>query len=150
VRIRLLRALVPMAAMVGAVSVLAAGPGPGTAAPDQKKPSLALKASPIISYSPSKITLVAELKGGPNDNEEMYCPTVEWDWGDDTKSESSTDCDPYVPGKSEIQRRFSVIHEFKEAGNYRIWIRLKKKDKTVIAANVVVQVNSGMRDPWAF
>jgi hypothetical protein len=152
VRTRLLRTLVPMTmiAGVGAMSVLAAGPAPGTTAPDQKKPSLTLRASPIISYSPTKITLVAELKGGPNDNEELYCPTVEWEWGDDTKSESSADCDPYVPGQSEIQRRFSVIHEIKAAGSYRIWIRLKKKDRTVIAANAVVQVNAGVHDPWEF
>src|SRR3979409_1190649 len=75
---------------------------------DDKRPKLSLKAQPIVSISPSKVTLRVELTGGANDYEEFYCPTVEWDWGDGTQSESTADCEPYQAGKSEIKRRFVV------------------------------------------
>src|SRR3977135_2010724 len=73
-----------------------------------KKPKLTLKAQPVISMSPSKVTLRAELVGGANDYEEYYCPTVEWDWGDGTQSESTIDCEPFQAGKSEIKRRYTA------------------------------------------
>src|SRR6266498_1796972 len=70
---------------------------------NDKRPKITLKAQPIISMAPSKVTLRAELIGGANDYEEFYCPTIEWDWGDGTQSESTSDCEPYQPGKSEIK-----------------------------------------------
>src|SRR5215471_5889932 len=78
-----------------------------------KKPKLALKAQPVIAMSPARIVLTAELVGGANDYEEYYCPTVEWDWGDGTQSESTNDCAPYEEGKSEIKRRFTIEHVFR-------------------------------------
>jgi hypothetical protein len=117
---------------------------------DKDKPSLTLKASPMMTFSPAKIVLTAELKGGPNDYEEYYCPTIEWDWDDGTKSESTNDCDPYEAGKSEIKRRFTVQHEYKMAGAYKVAIRLKRKDKALASANVTVQVRPGLREPGGF
>lgn len=116
-------------------------------APDAKRPQIRLKANPIISVSPAKVTLTAEIVGGANDFEEFYCPTVEWDWGDETKSESTTDCEPYEAGKSEIKRRFTTQHIYRLSGEYRIQILLKKKDKAAAAANVNVQVRPGLNEP---
>jgi hypothetical protein len=62
--------------------------------------------------SPARIVLTAELLGGPNDYEDFYCPTTEWDWGDGTLSESTLDCAPYESGKSEIKRRFTSSTSF--------------------------------------
>src|SRR5689334_16282559 len=56
------------------------------------KPKVSLKAQPVIAMSPARVVLTAELTGGANDFEEFYCPSVEWDWGDDTRSEKSDDC----------------------------------------------------------
>ena len=66
-----------------------------------------------------------------DDFAEFYCPTVEWIWGDDTRAESSADCDPYEAGKSEIRRRYSVNRVFQTAGNFKVEFRLKQKDKVV-------------------
>ncbi len=107
-----------------------------------KKPKLTLKAQPMISMSPSKVTLRAELVGGADDYEEYYCPTVEWAWGDGTHSESTADCEPYEPGKSEIKRRFMVDHVFR-AGYYQVAIRLKRRDKALATATTTVQVQAG-------
>jgi hypothetical protein len=107
-----------------------------------KKPKLTLKAQPVISMSPSKVTLRAELVGGANDYEEYYCPTVEWDWGDGTQSESTADCQPYQAGKSEIKRRFVVDHVFR-TGYYQVAVRLKRRDKAVASATTAIQVQGG-------
>ena len=110
-----------------------------------KRPTLKLTARPPLALSPARVVLTGDLNGGPNDSEEFYCPTVEWDWGDGTTSESTADCDPYEPGKSEIKRRFTIEHVFR-AGNYRVALRLKKHDKMITSATVNIEVRPGIRD----
>jgi len=112
---------------------------------DNKKPQVRLKAQPVIAMAPARVVLTAELVGGANDFEEFYCPAVEWEWGDGTQSESSSDCAPYEPGKSEIKRRYTVEHVFR-AGVYRVMFHLKRRDKSVGAASVNIQVRPGLRD----
>ena len=109
---------------------------------DDKRPKLTLKAQPVISMSPSKVTLRAELVGGSNDYEEFYCPTIEWDWGDGTQSESMSDCEPYQAGKSEIKRRFTVDHVFR-AGSYQVAFRIKRRDKPLAQVTTTIQVQGG-------
>ena len=69
-----------------------------------KRPKVSLRSSPIMAFTPAMITFTAELRDGDDDYEEYYCASVEWDWGDGTRSESSDDCEPYEAGKSEIRR----------------------------------------------
>ncbi len=95
--------------------------------------------------APARVVFTAELTGGANDFEEFYCGAVEWEWGDGTKSESSSDCAPYEPGKSEIKRRFTVEHVFR-AGAYRVMFHLKRHDKAVGNATINIQVRPGLRD----
>ena len=109
-----------------------------------KKPSLSLKASPAVSFAPARVVLVAEVKNGANDNEEFYCPTVEWEWGDLTTSVAEADCDPYVAGQSEIKRRYTIEHRFRNPGAFKIILRLKKGSKVVATANTQVQVRAGL------
>lgn len=115
-----------------------------------KKPSLSLKATPAVSFAPARIVVVAEVKNGPNDFEDFYCPTVEWEWGDLTQSVAEADCDPYSAGKSEITRRYTVEHQFKNAGAFKIILRLKKGTKVIATANTQIQVRAGLGpDPVA-
>lgn len=142
----------------GAASVSASAP----AEPAQnKKPSISLKANPPVGFTPLRVVVTAELKGGVNDFEDFYCADVEWDWGDDTKSESKADCDPYEPGKSEIKRRYVQEHVYRattlsggvgggidpsgaERGvQYRVRFVLKQKNKTVGSGQTVVEVRPG-------
>lgn len=109
-----------------------------------KKPSLSLKATPAVSFAPSRVVLVAEVKNGANDTEAFYCPTVEWEWGDFTTSVAEADCEPFVPGKSEIKRRYTVQHQFKNPGTFKIILRLKKGSKVIATANTQVQVRAGL------
>ncbi len=98
--------------------------------------------------APARVVLTAELVGGDDDFEDFYCPAIEWEWGDGTKSESSTDCAPYEPGKSEIKRRFTVEHVFRTGrpNGFRVTVHLKRRDKSVGAATVNIQVRPGLRD----
>ena len=117
------------------------------ARPDKKdKPSIVVKVSPLVGFSPARMVLTADLKGGADDYEEFYCPAVEWDWGDDTKSEMKTDCDPYEAGKSEIKRHFTTDHVYNTSGEYRVEFRLKQKNKVVARGSTDVKVRPGVRD----
>lgn len=117
-----------------------------------KRPKLSVKASPSMGISPARIVASADVSGGPDDFEEYYCAAVEWDWGDDTKSTNSVDCDPYEPGKSTIKRRFTADHIYRTSGEYRIQFRLKKKNKSVASASTSVRIRPGVGDiggdPW--
>jgi hypothetical protein len=113
---------------------------------DAKRPQMRLKAQPVISVTPARVVLTAELVGGSDDFEEYYCPTVEWDWGDGTHSEATADCAPYEPGTSEIKRRFTVEHVFRRSANYRVAFRLKRHDKAVGQASTQIQVRPGLSE----
>lgn len=119
----------------------------GASAPDKKdKPSIAVKVTPSMGFSPARMVATADLKGGADDYEEFYCATVEWEWGDDTRSESKTDCEPYAAGKSEIKRHFTVDHTYNTAGEYRVEFRLKQKNKVVGRGTADVKIRPGVRD----
>src|SRR4029450_8488494 len=75
--------------------------------PKNERPSLSLRVTPQPVMAPARVTGSAELRGGSNNFEEYYCVTVEWDWDDGTLSQSTADCDPFEPGKTEIRRRYS-------------------------------------------
>ena len=110
---------------------------------DDKKPSLSLRATPPVGFSPLRVRLVVDVKGGSDDYADFYCAGVEWDWGDGTVSESSSDCDPYEPGKSRIRRRFTVEHVYRQRGAYKIIFKLKQKTRQVGAATSSVEVRAG-------
>lgn len=112
-----------------------------------KKPSLSLKATPSISFAPARLTFLAEVKGGAEDHEEFYCPSVEWEWGDLTESVQEADCEPYEAGKSAIKRRYTLQRQFKNPGNFKVVIRLKKGSKVVASANTSITIRAGLTDP---
>ena len=56
-----------------------------------KRPALELRALPRFAFSPANIHFTAELTGG-DDVEELYCPDVEWEWGDGGKSQQESLC----------------------------------------------------------
>ena len=111
-----------------------------------KKPSVAIRVAPPISFSPARVVITAELRGGAVDDPELYCPEVEWDWGDGTRSEATENCEPFEAGKSTIKRRWTTTHTFQTQGMYRVQLRLKRGPKTIASGNNTVQVKPGVRD----
>lgn len=112
---------------------------------EDKKPSLSLKATPLAGFAPLRVHVTVDVKGGPDDFQDYYCPAVEWEWGDDLRSGNSEDCAPYVAGKSEIQRRYSADHVFRYEGTYRLTLRLKQRDRVVAVSSTTVEVRPGLR-----
>ena len=112
-----------------------------------EKPKLTVKVTPSVGgTAPARIVASADLVGGAPDGEELYCPAVEWDFGDDIKSTNSADCDPYEAGKTEIKRRFTAEHTYANGGSYRIQLRLKKKNKVIVSGSVPVQIRPGIHE----
>ena len=110
---------------------------------EAKRPSLTLKATPGTGMVPVRISATAEFKGGDDDYQEYYCPTIEWNWGDGTVSEASGDCQPYEAGVSQIRRRYTVSHTYKRAGAYRISFRLKMKERVLASQTTQVRLLGG-------
>lgn len=111
-----------------------------------KKPSLRLKASPTIAFSPARVVLTGDVTGGSGNNEDLYCAAIEWQWGDGTKSNQKADCDPYVAGQSEIKRHFVADRVFDTSGDYHVTLTLKQKDKIVAFGSTLVKIRPGLRE----
>jgi hypothetical protein len=111
--------------------------------PPQKKPDVVVRASPMFGFAPAKVQFLAILQGGDDDYQEYYCPAIEWDWDDETISESSPDCDPYEPGHSRITRRYAASHVFQQDGRYEVKFKLKRKNDVLVLTSVTVQVQPG-------
>jgi hypothetical protein len=134
-----------------AVLVVALATGSATSAQrggDDKKPSLSLKATPPVGFSPLRVRIVVDVRGGSDDYADFYCPSIEWDWGDGTVSGNSEDCDPYQAGKSTIRRRYSIEHVFRQPGSFQVFFRLKQRDRVIAASSGNVQVRAGVRDEF--
>ena len=97
-----------------------------------------------MGFSPLRVRLGVDVRGGSDDYAEFYCASVEWDWGDGTMSENSSDCEPYEAGKSTIRRRFTAEHTYRQQGNFKVIFKLKQKTRVVGSASVNVQVRSGL------
>jgi plastocyanin len=109
-----------------------------------KKPALEIRPSPRFAFSPANIFFTAELKGG-DDVEELYCPEIEWEWGDGGKSVQEADCDPWTE-TTQIQRRFTANHTFQFAGLYRIKVTLRRSRKDIMSQTVQVTIRAGLGD----
>ena len=140
------RALCTLAAL--AAALMAWVPASAAQKDADKKPSLSLKATPPAGFAPLRVHLAVDVKGGPNDYAEFYCPTVQWDWDDGTISETSEDCEPYEAGKSTITRRFSADHVFRLSGEYRLTFRLKQKTKVISSATASVTIRPGAAEGY--
>ena len=110
---------------------------------ERERPSLSLRATPPVGFTPLRVRVVAELEDGADDHPDYYCVEVEWDWGDGTRSESSRDCDPWVAGESEIERRFTATHTYRDGGSFRVRFRLRQNDDIVESRDVRIQVRRG-------
>ena len=127
--------------VVGLAAVTVSG------AADKNKPGLNIRATPVSGFAPLKVSVTVSLQGGANDYQDFYCPSVEWDWDDGTKSEEKIDCDPYEAGKSEIRRNYRAEHRYQFGGSdFRVQFRLKQKNKTVASTSTTVRVQPGIRD----
>jgi len=122
--------------------VAMAAPGWTGEAKADRRPRLELRTTRTLALPPVRVVAIAELVGG-EDLEELYCPGLEWDWGDGTKSYRESDCAPFEPGVR-LARLFSARHVYGVAGSYRVTVRLRRADKDVARAAASVRVGGLM------
>ncbi len=113
-----------------------------TASAKPKRPTLGVRVSPRMAFSPVGVIAIAELTGG-EDSEDFYCLAIEWDWDDGSKSLQDSDCEPYQSG-TKIDRRFSSEHYYTRAGSYNIRAALKSQDKVVATNSFRLMVRQGV------
>jgi hypothetical protein len=130
------------AVLVVLLALAFVGLGRAGEAGNAKKPRLGLRASPRVATSPVSVLVVAELRGG-EEHEDFYCPGLEWDWGDGTRSSHESDCPPYEAGTI-LERRFSARHAYHAPGEYHVRLTLRRSDRTVAAASVPLIVHGGL------
>jgi hypothetical protein len=118
---------------IATVLGLALMAGPGSSAP----PSVSLRAEPRVSDAPARVVFTALLSGG-EDGEELYCPDVEWAWGDGTRSVHEGSCPPYKVGETAVQREFTVQHEYTRPARPRVSVILRKGKRTLGRGSVNV------------
>ena len=115
------------------------------------KPKLSVKANPAMAFSPARIVVSADMTGGADNDQQLYCLAIEWDWDDGTKSGDSADCEPYEAGKSEIKRHFTADHTYRiedqmaganpiDYHDFHVQLRLKKNNKVVVSGGTTVKV----------
>jgi hypothetical protein len=107
-----------------------------------KRPSLAVRVSPRLAFSPVAVLAIAELTGG-EDSEDFYCLGIEWDWDDGSKSLQDSDCEPYQPG-TKIERRFTSEHYYPRGGSYNIRAALRASERVVAANAYRLLVRQGL------
>jgi hypothetical protein len=115
---------------------------PAFAETKPKKPRLDVRASPRVAMSPARVLVIVELVGG-DDIEEYYCPGLEWDWGDGSRSFQESDCEPFEPGTS-VQRRYSANHVYAAPGNYSVRVSLRRAQHTLASTAAQVMVRGFM------
>jgi hypothetical protein len=111
-----------------------------------KKLSIDLRITPAVSFAPSRVRAIAELKLPEDRTAEFYCAAIEWDWGDLTESAESNECEPYEAGVSDVRRVFSAEHTFQSGGRYRVQLRLKRNRKVLASTSTTVTIRPGVRD----
>jgi hypothetical protein len=141
---------------LGLAAALAVGPSPALLAQTPEAParaidapkklSIDLRITPAVSFAPSRVRAIAELKLPADRAAEFYCAGIEWDWGDLTESAESNECEPYEAGVSDTRRVFSAEHTFQSGGRYRVQLRLKRDRKVLASASTTVTIRPGVRD----
>ena len=102
------------------------------------RPHLELRVTPPAAFSPATVLVVARLVGG-QDLEDFYCPALEWDFGDGSRSTREGDCPPF-DDDTKMARLFSLRYRYSGAGEYQIRLTLRRAGRTVVSASVPVKV----------
>jgi hypothetical protein len=111
---------------------------------EQAKPKLSLRAAPRTAPAPAQVVFTAELTGG-EDLKEWYCPSVEWEWGDGSKSVQQEECPPFEKGVTPMQRHFTADREFGVKGRPRVRVTLKRDDNVLASASIELIVSDRPR-----
>jgi PKD repeat protein len=123
-------------------ALVAAGASADTA--KTKKPRLELRATPRMAISPVVVLMTAELQGG-SEAGEYYCPELEWDWDDGSRSVRESDCAPPEEGGT-LERRYTASHAYRRAGVYTVKVTMRRSGRSIAMATTSINVQPGAGD----
>ena len=73
--------------------------------------------------------------------EDYYCPRVEWEWDDGTKSSEESDCPPFEQATApDHERIWSHTREYWDAGQHLVTVRIFKGDRLVRKVETTVDI----------
>lgn len=98
-----------------------------------------LRASRVMGVAPMHVVLTGMVED-VSEAADLYCPTVEWDWGDGSLSRSSADCEPYDPDRTRVRRFYRKEHLYNFEGEFQVALRLLQGDEVVASGRTVVMV----------
>jgi len=116
-----------------------------------QRPALKLRGSPGTAFPPVEVFLTAELVKGDDRHPDFYCPEVEWDFADGSRSVHQEDCEPFGP-EAVVARRFTRRHAFAFPGEYVVTVTLRRSDRVVAQAATRILVQGGVGssgDPYS-
>ena len=72
-----------------------------------------------VAGQPLTVLLVADIVGGPDNSQEVYCPGTKWQFGDGIGMSSSASCMVWTPDVK-INRHFEQIYTYDAPGTYKV------------------------------
>ena len=104
------------------------------------KPKLSLRGSPSTGTPDTVFVFRAVLTGG-EDNEDLYCLTTEWEWEEQADSSiDETECPPFTPGETKVERVFTEEQSFHRPGSHLVRVSVRKGEKQIASASTTVTV----------
>ena len=108
-------------------------------ADSKEKPKLSIDGHPRQGFTPLNVAFHVTLTGVAVDDPEYYCLKEEWDFGDDSKSTETPNCEPYTAG-TQVKSEFFAEHVFDEAGSYGVRLILGEGNKKLQTRKFTVAV----------
>jgi hypothetical protein len=94
-----------------------------------------------LPAAPESVTVTYRLLIDDKGDEDYYCPRVEWEWEDGTRSSEESDCPPFGDAGSRHHRRtWRRDREYWDPGVYGVCVRLFKADRMVRFVDTKVEV----------
>jgi hypothetical protein len=121
--------------------LLIAALGVPAAAGEARRPRVELRATPRMAFIASDVLVAAQLVGG-DEHEDFYCPELEWEFGDGSRSRHQADCEPFQPG-TPLERRFTSRHVYRRPGDYEVRVTLRRSNRALAVATTRVRVYFG-------
>jgi hypothetical protein len=118
--------------VASAVPVIAGG-GP-------RKPRVEVRTTPRMAFLASDVLVSAQLVGG-DEHEDFYCPELEWEFGDGSRSTHQADCEPFTQGMA-LERRFTARHAYRRPGDYEVRVTLRRANRALAVATGRVLVHA--------
>ncbi len=104
------------------------------------KPRLTLKALPKTG-TPSTLFVFQAVLTGAEETEDFYCLSTEWIWEEQLDSSiNESECPPWEPGETKIDRSFSEEQSFRTPGPHLVKVVLRKGEKQIATASITVTV----------